>query len=595
MLLDLTFALTLLCQKRSLQDRGVESTGKGAHAHAGRADGGAGGRRWCSGLVNLGNTCFANATLQGLAAVPGFLEFLHRVREFGAPKQVDGDGERGEADGESGVWETTDTGEVEFLVAVIDVLERLSVPHPERTTRSVRPAPIVAQFSDVFRASEQQDASEFLHLMMDVVDAKAWEPRFRDTVVQDVTPRHGRSSGIARWGTRYRRAVVRTGGLADLPVMVAATGTAGAGATADSRESMPSSLFKVLPQSMPEHLLTPAEHLARSTGADYHNPMMGLQASSIECPHRHSTPWKNERFIALSLPIRSVGGGALLRDIRQCIAQSLSATILHGYKCERCGSEGCTKRHWLSRPPRVLVIHLQRRVQTNYGSMLKLSHAVEFERDLDITDYVQLGSPRRAGVDNSRDAAASAASKRRLESASSIGTRGKDATTAATPKASSASGPTAVTATATDRATHGAGSTTPLPGGGTAARDGDLAESPSPSPPHLGAGGAGGPAESCGSAGRSSAATAALRLPVSEIAAEWRRSRHRYRLAAVVEHLGGPASGHYVTYRRAPGQDTPGEPAQWLRVSDEVVSHVPEESVLRAQAYMLFYNKLPQR
>jgi ubiquitin C-terminal hydrolase len=55
----------------------------------------------------------------------------------------------------------------------------------------------------------------------------------------------------------------------------------------------------------------------------------------------------------------------------------------------------------------------------------------------------------------------------------------------------------------------------------------------------------------------------------------------RYRLIAVIEHLGGPNSGHYVCYR-----------PQWWRISDRNVRPVDWHHVRSSQAYMLFYERI---
>ena len=52
-------------------------------------------------------------------------------------------------------------------------------------------------------------------------------------------------------------------------------------------------------------------------------------------------------------------------------------------------------------------------------------------------------------------------------------------------------------------------------------------------------------------------------------------------LYAVVEHIGTFASGHYVAYVRLSDR--------WYRMNDSVVTAVSEAQVLRAQAFMLFY------
>jgi ubiquitin C-terminal hydrolase len=55
----------------------------------------------------------------------------------------------------------------------------------------------------------------------------------------------------------------------------------------------------------------------------------------------------------------------------------------------------------------------------------------------------------------------------------------------------------------------------------------------------------------------------------------------RYRLIAVIEHLGGPNAGHYVCYR-----------PQWWRISDRSVRQVDWNQVRSSQAYMLFYERI---
>lgn len=63
-----------------------------------------------------------------------------------------------------------------------------------------------------------------------------------------------------------------------------------------------------------------------------------------------------------------------------------------------------------------------------------------------------------------------------------------------------------------------------------------------------------------------------------------------YLLRSVVVHLGPVNSGHYVTYRRGP-LNTPSS-AKWFCASDLLVEEVPLSTVLKADAFMLFYEKL---
>lgn len=66
-----------------------------------------------------------------------------------------------------------------------------------------------------------------------------------------------------------------------------------------------------------------------------------------------------------------------------------------------------------------------------------------------------------------------------------------------------------------------------------------------------------------------------------------------YKLTAVVEHIGDTFSGHFVTYRRSPYLRA-GEKfsSRWLYTSDMAVKEVPLDEVLKAEAYMLFYERI---
>jgi len=64
-----------------------------------------------------------------------------------------------------------------------------------------------------------------------------------------------------------------------------------------------------------------------------------------------------------------------------------------------------------------------------------------------------------------------------------------------------------------------------------------------------------------------------------------------YSLRAVVVHMGGIASGHYVTYRKGPLSSRSSH--KWFYTSDTLVKQVSYNEVSRASAYMLFYEKDP--
>ncbi|XP_055713493.1 ubiquitin carboxyl-terminal hydrolase 30 homolog [Phlebotomus papatasi] len=67
--------------------------------------------------------------------------------------------------------------------------------------------------------------------------------------------------------------------------------------------------------------------------------------------------------------------------------------------------------------------------------------------------------------------------------------------------------------------------------------------------------------------------------------------RNLYRLLAVVVHSGEANSGHYVTYRRGALRNA----HKWYFTSDTVVREVSIDEVLSVPAYLLFYDRGPQK
>jgi len=70
------------------------------------------------------------------------------------------------------------------------------------------------------------------------------------------------------------------------------------------------------------------------------------------------------------------------------------------------------------------------------------------------------------------------------------------------------------------------------------------------------------------------------------------QGQQQYQLRAVVVHMGGIHSGHYVTYRRGPLGSKSGN--RWFHTSDSTAKQVPFSEVSRAPAYMLFYERESQ-
>lgn len=71
-----------------------------------------------------------------------------------------------------------------------------------------------------------------------------------------------------------------------------------------------------------------------------------------------------------------------------------------------------------------------------------------------------------------------------------------------------------------------------------------------------------------------------------------------YRLIGTVEHLGTMRGGHYVAYVMGPANDDENEAdsssrevSTWYYISDSHVRKTSLESVLRSEAYLLFYER----
>ncbi|GAA5851001.1 hypothetical protein JCM8547_009152 [Rhodosporidiobolus lusitaniae] len=68
--------------------------------------------------------------------------------------------------------------------------------------------------------------------------------------------------------------------------------------------------------------------------------------------------------------------------------------------------------------------------------------------------------------------------------------------------------------------------------------------------------------------------------------------RDLYRLSSLVVHFGSATFGHYVSFRRRPGPVDPSSDfPEWYRISDETVSPSSLTEALRANPFLLFYER----
>lgn len=268
------------------------------------------------------------------------------------------------------------------------------------------------------------------------------------------------------------------------------------------------------------------------------NPLASLVATTVMCTNASCAnvlPWKNERALCLSLPLRKIDPFTghpvgLLASVQACLKEFLDGELLpRDYKCDKCGRKGTSiRRAQLTRLPRVLCLHLNRKVYDAFGRALKLSHHVHFDATLDLTDFVAAG----------RFCAK------------------------ASPVVGSAAARPAVAVTA---ARAGAGE-------------------------H--------PASASAKSRRAAALQSSREAAAANDARALDAQHHKYCLSSVVVHHGGhPEAGHYTAYRRVPVAEDAANAGsdhtdpRWLHVSDTSVHEVPRLDTARVQAFMLFYER----
>ena len=63
----------------------------------------------------------------------------------------------------------------------------------------------------------------------------------------------------------------------------------------------------------------------------------------------------------------------------------------------------------------------------------------------------------------------------------------------------------------------------------------------------------------------------------------------RYRICAVIEHIGTSLGGHYINAKNVKRSDGT---AEWILCDDINTRKIPESQVMNSIAYMLFYEKI---
>ncbi|CAH1801581.1 unnamed protein product [Owenia fusiformis] len=282
-------------------------------------------------------------------------------------------------------------------------------------------------------------------------------------------------------------------------------------------------------------------------------PFRGLLACQLSCKLcGYKNPVKHDTFdsLSLSLPDHTLGVLTLDRLLRDYITSETVQSV----SCEGCakiqqainksppGSPApkttFAKRMTISKLPRSLCLHIQRTVWLNNGSNMKKFDIVKFPEILIMDNYVYHKQALRPQEVSSR-----------LVGGQEVK---QDLVVPSTPKKQRQVPSSYLRPSLTDP---------PLTRGPLRPKELDI---PSQSSHNLTNG--------------------------NQINSYPGNSNHSdmYKLVSVVVHLGGVESGHFITYRRAPGEYS----HKWLYTSDSMVKRVTLQEVMESEAYMLFYEKI---
>ncbi|NXQ44190.1 UBP30 hydrolase, partial [Catharus fuscescens] len=274
------------------------------------------------------------------------------------------------------------------------------------------------------------------------------------------------------------------------------------------------------------------------------HPFHGRLTSNMVCKHcEHQSPVRFDTFDSLSLSIpAAVWGRPTTLD--HCLHHFISSESVKDVVCDNCTkiqAEGIlngqsienqrttfVKQLKLGKLPQCLCIHLQRLSWSNQGTPLKRHEHVQFNEFL-VMDIYKYRVP---GPKSSQEQL----SQKNLEE------------------------------------------TTPGIKDGRAGKPSD-AEQPAGTKPLF-----------MNGASSSTFLMSPGTFPLAAFS-ECRAPLYLYRLMAVVVHHGDMHSGHFVTFRRAPGA----RGSQWLWISDESVRRASLHEVLAASAYLLFYERVHGR
>ncbi|KAI9364374.1 hypothetical protein DFJ73DRAFT_809061 [Zopfochytrium polystomum] len=249
------------------------------------------------------------------------------------------------------------------------------------------------------------------------------------------------------------------------------------------------------------------------------------------------------------------------------------------------------KRYLIHSFPRILVVHLKRFQQTGNGRTKKIEEHVVFREFLDMGVYLSPAEVVEKAERKSRRTPRSSGRTSPAEMATAVSVPPTEVSSATHPSSAAASVET-TTSVASD------------PNEGTLSSDEALQNESSNVSQHLPAdevanGDIEAPKESS-EAGDEDSDSAAETFDVPETTRT--TSEGMYRLTGIVVHAGSLFGGHYVAYVRrtaflsdafetAGSAGAPADP-EWLYISDTSVRGSSWDEVSKAQAYLLFYQRI---
>jgi len=278
------------------------------------------------------------------------------------------------------------------------------------------------------------------------------------------------------------------------------------------------------------------------------NPFVGLLRSTLRCLECKYMSPSYQKFIDLSLSIPEMyltSNNEMNPKLEQCLDLFTEAEHIHDLKCGNCQDTkssrkyGIYKKLSIVRPPQTLCLHI-RRLIGNGGPLVKVNHFVSFPLELDMAPYCSFKETEDAFSSGSR----LKTKPRQYSSESIVG------------------------------GTH------------------DFL-------PHLSD-------ESLRASMRSKVPTNTY-ASTSPSPTSSSSSKLKYQLVAVIVHHGTHTGGHYTVYKRSleepsledrlqkeqlSGLGLLVDDASWWHISDSTVKKVHVDQVLKAQAYMLYYEKI---